>query len=183
MWILLVIVGIFFLGTLILIYNRLIRGKNLVRESWSGIDVQLRRRYNLIPNLVETVKGYAKHENQVFENVVKLRNQCIDARKVGEQTQAENALTQALRGVFALAEAYPDLKANQNFLELQKSLSEIEDQIQLSRRYYNGTVRDYNIQVESFPSMLVARLFNFQIAEFFEIELATQREVPQVSFS
>lgn len=183
MFIILVLIIALILGIFILFYNRLIRGKNLFREAWSGIDVQLRRRYNLIPNLVETVKGYAKHEKQVFEEVVKLRNQCVDASQLEGQKQAENALTKALRGIFALAEAYPDLKANQNFLDMQNQLTEIEDQIQMARRYYNGTVRDFNIQVESFPSNLVAKFFNFNIAEFFEIELVTQREVPEVSFS
>jgi LemA protein len=183
MLILLLILIALVLAALIFLFNRLVRSKNLVKEGWSGIDVQLRRRYNLIPNLVETVKGYAKHEKGVLEEVVKLRSQCIDAKKMGEQAQAENALTQALKGLFALAEAYPDLKANQNFLDLQKHLTEIEDQIQLARRYYNGTVRNFNIQIESFPSNLVAQIFNFKQAEFFEIEVATQREVPQVDFS
>jgi LemA protein len=183
MWIF-VVIPIFGLFTLvILFYNRLVREKNLVREGWSGIDVQLRRRYNLIPNLVETVKGYAKHEKQLLEDVVKFRNQCIDAGKISDQENAENILTRGIRGLFALAEAYPDLKANKNFLELQNSLAEIEDQIQLARRYYNGTVRNYNIRVESFPSMIVAKLFNFVIAEYFEIDLAIQRELPEVQIS
>ena len=170
------------MGLVVLFYNRLVRDRNLVKESWSGIDVQLRRRYNLIPNLIETVKGYAKHEENVLEDVVKFRNQSIDASKVPEQAQAETGLTKALKSLFALAEAYPDLKANQNFLELQNNLDEIEEQIQLARRYYNGTVRDYNIRVESFPHMIIAKMFNFQPADYFEIELATQREVPEVKF-
>ncbi len=171
------------LGLVVLSYNGLVRQKNLVKEGWSGIDVQLRRRYNLVPNLVETVKGYATHEQKTLEEVVKLRNQCVDASKVEDQKMAENALTQALRGIFALAEAYPDLKANQNFADLQKSLSEIEEQIQLARRYYNGTVRNYNTRVESFPTMMIAKFFNFESADYFEIELATQREAPEVRFS
>lgn len=183
MWILLIVLLGLVLGSLILLYNRLVRSKNLVKEGWSGIDVQLRRRYNLIPNLVETVKGYATHEKGVLEEVVKLRNLCIDAKKIEEQSKAENALTQALRSVFALAEAYPNLKANQNFLDLQTHLTEIEDQIQLARRYYNGTARNYNIQIESFPSNLVANFFSFKPADYFEIEVATQREVPKVDFS
>lgn len=184
MWLLiLILIAVFFMGLVVALYNRLVRDRNLVKESWSGIDVQLRRRYNLVPNLVETVKGYAKHEKGVLEEVVKFRNQSIAAGEVKEQAQAENGLTRALRGLFALAEAYPDLKANQNFLELQKNLNEIEEQIQLARRYYNGTVRSYNTRVESFPHMIIARMFNFQAADFFEIELDSQREVPEVKFS
>ncbi len=182
-WIYLVIPVLLLLTVVILFYNGFVRLSNLKREAWSGIDVQLRRRYNLIPNLVETVKGYAGHEKNLLEDVVKYRNQCIDAQKVRAQESAENLFTQALRGVFALAEAYPDLKANQNFLELQTSLTEIEDQIQLARRYYNGTVRNYNIRVDSFPSLIIARLFKFKPADYFEIEFATERKVPEVALS
>lgn len=179
----LIIVAILVMASVILLYNRLVRDRNLVKEAWSGIDVQLRRRYNLIPNLVETVKGYAKHEESVLAEVVKFRNQSIDAGAVKEQAQAEMGLTKALKSLFALAEAYPDLKANQNFLELQKNLDEIEEQIQLARRYYNGTVRDYNTRVESFPHMIIAKMFNFHPADYFEIEAEAERSVPQVSFS
>lgn len=164
------------------IYNRLVKSRNLVLEGWSGIDVQLKRRYDLIPNLVETVKGYAGHEKEVLEKVVELRNSAARAETAGEKAPIENMLTQTLRQLFALAEAYPDLKANQNFLDLQGKLSEIEEQIQLARRYYNGTARDMNILVQSFPSNIIARSFGFAEAEYFEIELATEREAPKVQF-
>jgi LemA protein len=177
--ILLLILGLIILW-LIVIFNRFIRGKNLIAEAWSGIDVQLKRRYDLIPNLVETVKGYSQHERKLFEDIATIRSQCISTQGVIEKGIAENALTQQLRSLFAVAEAYPDLKANQNFLDLQKNLSGIEDEIQLSRRYYNGTVRDFNILVESFPSNIIASIFQFKRAIFFEIEVATQREVPQI---
>ncbi|MCB1215269.1 MAG: LemA family protein [Deltaproteobacteria bacterium] len=175
---------LFFLFLIVIFYyNRLVRAKNMVQEAWSGIDVQLKRRYNLIPNLTETVQAYAKHEKGLLEEVARIRTQCMQAKEVGEQSRAENALTQSLKSIFALAEAYPELKANQNFMELQKNLVEIEDQIQLARRYYNGSARDYNIQVESFPGLIFAKFFSFKSREYFEIELATQREVPQVKFS
>jgi LemA protein len=164
------------------VYNRLVKNRNLVLEGWSGIDVQLKRRYDLIPNLVETVKGYAGHEKDVLEKVVELRNAAARAETAGEKAPIENMLTQTLRQLFALAEAYPDLKANQNFLDLQGKLSEIEEQIQLARRYYNGTARDMNILVQSFPSNIIARSFGFAEAEYFEIELATEREAPRVQF-
>ncbi len=166
----------------VFIYNRLVRQKNRVLEGWSGIDVQLKRRHDLIPNLVSTVKGYAKHEEGVLSKVTELRNSAVKAQATGEKSAIETALTQQLRQLFALAEAYPDLKANQNFLDLQNKLSEIEEQLQLARRYYNGTVRDMNILVQSFPSNFIADSFGFKEAEFFEIELTTQREVPEVSF-
>lgn len=162
------------------IFNKFIRGKNLIAEAWSGIDVQLKRRYDLIPNLVETVKGYSQHERKLFEDIANIRSQCMSTQGVVEKGQAENALTQQLRSLFAVAESYPDLKANQNFLDLQKNLAAIEDEIQLARRYYNGTVRDFDILVESFPSNIIALLFVFKRADFFEIEVATQREAPTV---
>lgn len=150
-------------------------------ESWSGIDVQLKRRYNLIPNLVETVKGYAKHEKQTLENVVKARNMAMGTQNVKEKAQAENMLTGALKTIFALAENYPNLKANQNFLGLQKTLAEIENDIQNARRYYNAVVRDYDILCEAFPTVIIANMFNFKKYEFFEIEEA-ERENVKVSF-
>ena len=179
--VLLVIIGvvIFYVITL---YNRLVKHKNLVEEGWSGIETQLKRRANLIPNLVETVKGYASHEKDTLEDVVRLRNQTVAITDVAERGEAEGQLTAALGRLFALAEAYPDLKANQNFQDLQAALSETEDQIQLARRYYNGTVRDMNILVEAFPSNLVARQFAFGKAKFFEIENADDRAVPKVEF-
>jgi LemA protein len=166
----------------IAIYNRLIKNKNHVDEGWSGIEAQLKRRSNLIPNLVETVKGYATHEREALEAVTSLRTQAMSISDIGERGQKEGELTAALGRLFAVAEAYPDLKANENFIGLQDDLSETEDQIQLARRYYNGTVRDMNILVESFPSNIVANNFNFSKAKFFEIENTEEREVPKVSF-
>ena len=162
-------------------YNKFIKLKNHVDESWSGIDVQLKRRYNLIPNLVETVKGYAKHEKQTLENVVKARNMAMGTQNVKEKAQAENMLTGALKTIFALAENYPNLKANQNFLGLQKTLAEIENDIQNARRYYNAVVRDYDILCEAFPTVIIANMFNFTKYEFFEIEEAERGNV-KVSF-
>ena len=179
-----IIFGIFILVLILAvsIYNRLVRQRNRVLEGWSGIDVQLKRRHDLIPNLVATVKGYARHEEGVLTKVTELRNSAVNAKGTGEKIALETALTQQLRQLFALAEAYPDLKANQNFLDLQNRLSEIEEQLQLARRYYNGTARDMNILVQSFPSNLIAGSFGFKEAEFFEIELDEQRETPEVSF-
>jgi LemA protein len=177
---LLIVVLVLIIIWLIVMFNQFIRGKNLIAEAWSGIDVQLKRRYDLIPNLVESVKGYSLHERKLFEDIANIRSQAMSSQGVIEKGQAETALTQQLRSLFAVSERYPDLKANQNFLELQKNLSAIEDEIQLARRYYNGTVRDFNILVESFPSNILAMIFIFKRAEFFEIEVATQREVPIV---
>ena len=166
------------------IYNALVRTRTMVEEGWSGIETQLKRRANLIPNLVETVKGYAEHEKSAFEEVTKLRTQSLAAgSSVAERAATESQLTRAIGGIMAVAEAYPDLKASQNFQALQGDLSEIEDQIQLARRYYNGTVRNLNIKVESFPSNLIANAFNFTKAVFFEIENEADRAVPQVDFS
>jgi len=162
-------------------YNRFVRLRNQVDESWSGVDVQLKRRYDLIPNLVETVKGYAKHERETFEKVVKARNEALNAKTPSDKSKAEANLTVALRGLFALAEAYPELKANVNFLELQKQLAEVEDSIQLARRYYNAVVRDYNILCESFPSVIIANIFGFRKRDFFEIPEG-ERESVKVSF-
>ncbi|MBN2720451.1 MAG: LemA family protein [Proteobacteria bacterium] len=164
------------------IYNRLVKNRQLVEEGWSGIDVQLKRRHDLIPNLVETVKGYAKHEEGVLTKVVELRNSATKAQSAGEKAPIENQLTQTLRQLFALAEAYPDLKANQNFQDLQNQIAMIEEQLQLARRYYNGTARDNNILVQSFPSNMIARTFGFAQAEYFEIELEAERATPQVQF-
>ena len=167
---------------LIAIYNKLVRGKHLVAEGWSGIDVQLKRRTDLIPNLLESVKGYMKHERELLSEVTKLRAESMQIKDVNAKSQVESALSRSLANLFAVAENYPDLKANQNFLDLQRQLGEVEDQIQMSRRYYNGTVRNFNILIESFPSNLVARQFNFIQAEFFEIEDESDRAVPQVKF-
>ncbi len=166
----------------IAIYNKLVRRRNMVSEGWSGIDVQLKQRANLIPNLIESVKGYMGHESDVLSKVTEMRSQSMGAGAPGERGMAEGALGRALANLFAVAENYPDLKANQNFLDLQGQLGKIEDQIQLARRYYNGATRDLNILIESFPSNLVAGMFRFTQAEFFEIEDAGDRAVPEVKF-
>ncbi len=167
---------------LIGIYNKLVRKRSMMDEGWSGIDVQLKKRYNLIPNLVETVKGYAKHEQETLNKVIEARNSAMSAEGAKAQTHAQNQLQSALANVFALSEAYPDLKANTNFLQLQNELSDIENDVEKARRYYNATVRENNILVESFPSNLVANSFNFFLGEFFEIEETGQRANPKVQF-
>jgi LemA protein len=171
------VIVIFVIG----IYNGFIKLKNLCDNAWSDVDVQLKRRYDLIPNLVNTVKGYAKHEKQLFENVTKARAEATTAKTPGEQSKAENMLTSTLRQLFAVAENYPELKANTNFLNLQDNLSQIEGDIQNARRYYNAVVRDNNIKVESFPSNIIASIFNFKKREFFEMEEG-ERAVPKVEF-
>ena len=165
---------------LIIIYNLFIRDRNLMKEAWSGIDVQLKRRHNLIPNLVTTVKGYSKHERNLFEDITEKRAKTIQIDNIKEKSTLETDLSGMLKTLFAVVEDYPDLKANDNFLDLQNQLTEIEDQIQYSRRYYNGTVRNYNIRVESFPNNIVSRIFNFKPEEFFEITFATERKTPEV---
>ena len=166
----------------IAIYNKLVRNRNLVMEGWSGIDVQLKRRANLIPNLIESVKGYMGHEKGVLTEVTELRAKSMAAAAPGARGQAEGALGRALANLFAVAENYPDLKASQNFLDLQDQLAEIEEQIQLARRYYNGATRNLNILIESFPSNLVAGMFKFIQSEYFEIEDESDRAVPEVKF-
>jgi len=157
----------------VLTYNSLVSLKQRVSEAWSDIEVQMKRRYNLIPNLVETVKGYMGHERGTLETVTRLRNQAMaDHGSADHQAQSENMLSGALRSLFALAEAYPDLKANQNFIDLQDELAEVEDRIQAARRFYNGSVRDLNVKIEQFPSNLVARTFRFGQATFFELDEA-----------
>jgi LemA protein len=163
-------------------FNSIVRLRNQSEEAFSDIDVQLKRRHDLIPNLVETVKGYASHERQVFENVTAARAGAVAAQGPEQQAQAENALTGALRQLFAVAENYPDLKASQNFLELQNELTDTEDKIQASRRFYNMTVRDLNVKIQQFPSSVIARFANAQQREFFELEDPGDREVPAVSF-
>lgn len=167
---------------LILIFNRLVTLRNRVREAWADIEVQLKRRYNLIPNLVETVKGYATHERELFEKVTEARTKAMAAGTVKEKAEAENFLSSTLKSLFAVVENYPDLKASANFLELQRELRDTEDKVQAARRFYNTNARDFNIKTESFPSNLVAQLFQFKRAEFFEIEEAAEREAPKVSF-
>ena len=163
--------------TVITIYNGLIRLKNKCSEAWSDIDTQLKRRYDLIPNLVETVKGYAQHEAGTLEKITQARTAAMNAKSLPEKEQAELSLTGALKTIFALAENYPDLKANQNFLDLQKNLSEIEEHIQLSRRYYNATVRDFNTKIEVFPNNLIAKPMGFAQREFFEADEGEKQTV------
>jgi LemA protein len=166
----------------ITIYNRLVTNKNMVAEGWSGIDVQLKRRADLIPNLIESVKGYMGHERGVLDQVTELRTKSLEAQGVGGKARAEGALGAALGNLFAVAENYPDLKASQNFIQLQQSLADIEDQIQLSRRYYNGAARNFNILIQSFPSNVIAGAFHFAPVEYFEIADAADRAVPKVTF-
>jgi LemA protein len=167
---------------LIYVYNSLISNKNLVAEGWSGIDVQLRRRADLIPNLIETVKGYASHEDKLFRDIAELRAKSIAGGSVAEQSQVGQAMSAALGRIFAIAEAYPNLKADANFRDLQDKLSGIEDEIQLSRRYYNGTVRNFNTMIEAFPSNIIANFFRFTKSDFFDIGDVAAREVPKVDF-
>lgn len=163
-------------------YNGLVKKKTMVEEAWSGISVQLKRRHDLIPNLVNTVKGYATHEEHVFEEVTRARSTSMGVSNIKDATQAENTLTGTLKSLFAVAEAYPDLKANTNFLQLQDKLNSIEDDIQMARRYYNGSARNLNIAVQAFPSNIVASIFKFEKFDYFELEAETDKDVPQVSF-
>jgi LemA protein len=160
------------------IYNGLVTARNRVKESWSGIDVQLKRRADLIPNLVETVKGYAKHEKEVFENVTKARSAILGASSAKEAEAADNMLTGALKSLFAVAEAYPELKASENFKELQQELSDTETKVASSRQFYNANVLDYNTKIQTFPSMIVAGMFGFKAEDFFE---ATEEEKKAVA--
>ncbi|HEY4112667.1 MAG TPA: LemA family protein [Rhizomicrobium sp.] len=181
---LLILLGVVVLVALwgVSIYNGLVRRKNMVAEGWSGIDVQLKRRADLIPNLVETVKGYAAHESSTFENLARLRSQAQAQTDVAQRAQTEASITAAIGRVLAVAEAYPQLRASENFQSLQKDLAEVEDQIQLARRYYNGAVRDFNVMIEQFPSNLVAGWGGFKPAAFFQADDA-DRAVPKVSFA
>lgn len=163
-------------------YNRLVRLRNLAGEGLSGIEVQLKRRADLIPNLVETVEGYMDHERELLTRVTELRARSEAAGSVAEKVRVEGELSRSLATVFAVAENYPALRANENFLQLQNQVAAIEEQIQMARRYYNGTARELNIRVESFPGNLVARRFGFSQVDFFEMENSADREVPQISF-
>ena len=163
-------------------YNSLVMFKNRAEEAWSDIDVQLKRRYDLIPNLINTVKGYASHESGVFEKVTLARSQAMQAGTVEEHAQAENMLTGALKSLFAVSEAYPDLKANQNFLELQRELSDTENKIQASRRFYNSVVMELNTKIETVPSNIIANMFNFVKREFFELEEEAAKNPVKVEF-
>jgi LemA protein len=163
-------------------YNGLVRLKVQCDNAWSDIDVQLKRRYDLIPNIVETVKGYASHEKGTLEGVVAARNQAMTAQGPAAKGEAEGMLTSALRQVFALAEAYPQLRAVESFTQLQNTLNEIEDTVQNARRYYNAVVRDFNTMIEQFPSNIVAGMGNFKEREFFQLSAPAEREAPKVSF-
>lgn len=171
-------------GYAVIIYNGLVSNRQMVEEGWSGIDVQLKRRTDLIPNLMETVKGYMAHERETMEAVVQARAAATSAASSAPEQRAkvEGELSAALGRLLAVAEAYPDLKANTTFLEFQDALRTVEDEIQMSRRYYNGAVRNLNIQVESFPSNLIANAFKFSKAQYFELENEADRAVPQVKF-
>jgi LemA protein len=164
----------------VITYNLFIRDKNLIKEAWSGIDVQLKRRHNLIPNLVASVKGYSQHEKTLLEDITQKRSEAVKFESIKDKAPAESDLSGMLKNLFIAVENYPDLKANENFLNLQNQLVEIEDQLQYARRYYNGAVRNYNIRVESFPSNVVAGIFNFKQDNFFEITLATEKATPEV---
>ena len=164
------------------VYNGLIRLRNLKDEGWSGIDVQLKRRHDLVGNLVNTVKGYMAHEKDVLEGIAKMRSMAQNAAGVAQAAQAEGMLSQALGRLFAVMENYPQLRANENVMQLQNTLTALEDEIQLARRYYNGTVREHNTRTEVFPASIIARQYGFQKADFFELDNVAEREVPQVSF-
>ena len=182
--------GLIVLGILVLLvislvamYNGLVRLKIQCDNAWADIDVQLKRRYDLIPNLVETVKGYAAHEKDTLEGVISARNRAMTASNPGERAEAENLLSGALKNLFALAEAYPQLRAIESFTSLQNSLSQIEDTVQNARRYYNAVVRDLNTKIEQFPTNIVANMLGFKERQFFEVTAAAEREAPKVSFT
>ncbi len=180
-WIIISVAGVavlWFIG----VYNGLIRLKNQTDEAWSDIDVQLKRRYDLIPNLIETVKGYASHEKELLENVTKARTQAMNAQSPEAKGRAENMLTDTLKSLFAVAENYPQLRASENFAKLQDELSDTENKIQAARRFYNGNVRDFNTKLQVFPNNLVAGMLGFKEREFFEIENETERENVKVKF-
>jgi len=181
---LIIVLGVLVIAVLygVSIYNSLVKFRNLVQEAWSSIDVMLKKRHDLIPNLVETVKGYATHERETLESVTKARNLAVGANSVESKEAAEKNLNQAMMNLFAVAEQYPDLKANTNFQQLQAELSSIENDIEKSRRYYNGTARENNTLVESFPSNIVANMYKFEKAKFFELDNIAEREVPTVKF-
>jgi LemA protein len=180
--VILIIIAILIIAV-VSIYNKLVRLRNTVKSSWSDIDVQCKKRYDLVPNLVETVKGYASHERTVFEKVTEARSVAMKATTPAEMAKAENMIRDTLKSLFAVAEAYPELKANQNFIQLQSQLQELENNIEMARRYYNAVVRDFNILIESFPSNLIASTFNFKQAELFQLEAPeTERKPVKVSF-
>jgi LemA protein len=163
-------------------YNGLVRLRNQVENAWAQIDVQLKRRIDLIPNIVETVRGYAKHERETFENVTKARNMAMSAKGVGERAEAENFLSSTLKSLFAVSEAYPELKANENFIRLQEELTSTENKISFSRQFYNDSVMTFNTRIELFPVNLISGMFNFVRREFFEVKSEAERAAPQVKF-
>jgi LemA protein len=179
--IILVVIAVVAFGV-VSIYNRFVRLRTRSDEAWSDIDVQLKRRYDLIPNLIETVKGYASHERETLQKVTEARTKAMGAQSIEEHAQAENMLTGALKSLFAVSENYPDLKANQNFLELQRELTDTENKIQAARRFYNTNVRDLNIATESFPSNIIANMFKFTKKDFFELEEEAAKEPVEVKF-
>lgn len=170
------------IGWFISVYNKFVQLKALVDEAWSGIDVQLKRRYDLIPNLVAVVKQYSVHEKEVLEKITSMRAVSMGATTIEQKSAAENGLTGALKTLFAVAENYPDLKANQGFLQLQKDLSVLEDDVQLARRYYNGAARNYNIMIAAFPSSIVANMNGFKSFVYFQVDATAERQAPSVKF-
>jgi LemA protein len=176
-----IIIGVVVLW-LVYTYNRLIRNKHLVFEAWSDIDVQLKRRHNLIPKLVDAVKAYSSFESSVLQQVTEIRSHGLESNQVAKRAEEESAISGAVRDLFAVVEAYPDLKTSEHFLNLQTNLTEVENQIQLARRYYNGTVRQQNVLIQSFPSNLIANLFRFRESEYFEVALTTERQSPDMEF-
>lgn len=178
MVILILVIAASILFYFVFIYNRLVRLRNLTNEAWSGIDVQLKKRYELVPMLVKAVEGYASHERNLLESITKLRSQGINADTVKDQEAAEVGLSKALGNLFVVVENYPDLKANQNFLELQREIAKVENDLQRARRYYNGSVRNYNILIEQFPSNLVANVASHKQRDYFDIKNETERSVP-----
>ncbi|OGY38656.1 MAG: hypothetical protein A2418_02930 [Candidatus Brennerbacteria bacterium RIFOXYC1_FULL_41_11] len=181
MSIFLIVLGAVVLGV-ILSFNGFVRMRNRVKEAFADIEVQLKRRYDLVPNLVETVKGYASHEKEVFDRVSQARSQAMGAKNMKDKAGAENMFSETLKSLFAVAEAYPELKANQNFLELQRELVDTEDKIQSARRFYNGVVRDFNTSVESFPGNILAKIFGFKSSELFETSSEEEKQPVKVRF-
>lgn len=181
LWIVLIVIAVIVL-IVVSIYNRLVKLNVRTNEAWSDISVQLKRRYDLIPNLVETVKGYAKHEKSVFDDVTKARAEALGAKGMADKSKAENMLTESLKSVFAVAEAYPELKASENFSQLQAEITDTEDKIQASRRFYNGNVRDLNIAIQTFPTNIFAKNLGFKERELFELEQAEAKEPVKVKF-
>jgi LemA protein len=177
-----IIIAAIVVFAIISIYNKLVCLRNTMKSSWSDIDVQCKKRYDLVPNLVETVKGYAAHEKSVFENVTKARSMAMQATTPTEMAKAENMFRDTLKSLFAVAEAYPELKANTNFLQLQSQLQELENNLESARRYYNAVVRDFNTQIEVFPSNIIASMFNFKQGDFFQLDAPEERKAVKVTF-